>query len=469
MEPEPTAFVLLRQAARSSPIAWAGLIVAIGSAYLVARLVVWSSLHVAFRAWRRSASDSWVERARLAWPARRLGRISSMLVAAALTIALVRDGRQVDLLPPFAANLLVAGAAYVGGLQAQISWGRRINPAWALTPRPTRGVWVGSLAWIGALLVLAFTLVFLAPPSWDARAWALLAAGTMAVGLYFAWGWRRFLLWTGVLRPADDRLRAIATRAADRAGIKLRSVDQAALPILNAFAFVHDRSIAATDAMLAVLDDPELSAVCAHELAHVGEPGWVRAIRLAYGLLWGLYLSSLALIRPAVASLSAQGLLLIASFGLAGLLVVGELFRRLSHRMEVRADAQAGPAEESPGAYGRALARIYEMNLIPVVMGMKRSTHPELYDRLVAAGARPDYPRPAAPPRGPWWAGLIVLILGMIAGGFVVSDLVARRIPRAVLGREAAALWTTGAAGGGYEEAFASYVDVDDRGDEAAE
>jgi hypothetical protein len=36
---------------------------------------------------------------------------------------------------------------------------------------------------------------------------------------------------------------------------------------------------------------------------------------------------------------------------------------------------------------------LYEENLIPAVMAQRR-THPDLYDRLIAAGVQPDYPRP---------------------------------------------------------------------------
>jgi Zn-dependent protease with chaperone function len=469
MPMEPTSIALFRQALRNSPIAWAGLIVTLASVYVVTRLIAWSSIYVALRPWRRAAAASWVERARLAWPARRLGRIAPGLMILPMWIAVGRDGRQVDLLPAAATNFLVAAAACLGGMHAAIAWGRRLNPSWAITPRPERGAWVLSLSWIGPAFVFAFTLFSLSPTTWDARAWGLLAIGTIAVGTYIGRGWRRSLRWAGVLRPAGDRFREIATRAAGRAGIELRSIEQAALPMVNAFAFVLDRGVAVTDAALAVLDDDELDAVCTHELAHLGEPAWVRAIRLSFGYLMGLYLTLCCLIRPICGSLprTAAGLIVIG--GAVLVLLARVLVLRLAHRMEIRADAQAVTTDAVPGIYGRALAKIYEANLIPVVLGMKRHTHPELYDRLVAAGATPDYPRPAVPPRGPWRAGAAVLILGSVAGGFVLTDLVARRIPRAVLEPAAAASWTAG-AGGGTDEEFEAWTGLDfDRGDEEAE
>ena len=467
MEPDPINH--LRELASASPFAWAGLAAMLASAYLVARLIAWLGIYVALRPWRLSAVESWVERARLAWPARRLGRIAPLIIAFLLLIALKRDGRRVDLIPAIATNFLIVVAALIGGLQGAINWERRLNPAWAITPRPARGAWVFWLAMVGPLLVLGFALFALAPARWDARAWALLAVGTVAVGVYMGWGWRRLMRWNGILRPAGDRFREIATRSAEQTGIELRSIEQAALPMANAFAFVHDQGIGVTDSALAILDDAELGAVCAHELAHLGEPVWVRATRLSFGFFWGLLVASLGLFQPMVESLDPQAVLFIVSFGLAGLLVANGAFLRLAHRLEVRADAQARPAEEARGAYGRALAKIYEMNLVPVVMGAKRRTHPELYDRLVAAGVNPDYPRPAAPPRVPWWAGLLALILSSIVGGFVVSDLVARRFVRGVLAPESAALWTTGAVGGSYDE-FLILTDVNQNGgDEDAE
>jgi hypothetical protein len=40
---------------------------------------------------------------------------------------------------------------------------------------------------------------------------------------------------------------------------------------------------------------------------------------------------------------------------------------------------------------------MYEGNLVPAVLRGRRLTHPHLYDRLVAAGLAPAYPRPAPP------------------------------------------------------------------------
>jgi hypothetical protein len=71
------------------------------------------------------------------------------------------------------------------------------------------------------------------------------------------------------------------------------------------------------------------------------------------------------------------------------------LYRKLSRKLEIRADCIAKSNEPDSGAYAQALARLHEDNLAPAVMLKERMTHPNLYDRLLAAGVTPDFPRPA--------------------------------------------------------------------------
>jgi Zn-dependent protease with chaperone function len=408
--------------ARSDPWAWAGLVAIVASAYLVARLVTWLAMFAALWRWRRSAAAPWVERARLAWSARRLGGFAWLVIAFAVMFAV---GRRGDLIPVGVLHFLIAAACLFGGGQAALGWTRRLNPTWALTPRPARGAWAFFVAWLGPMACIGFILFALSPDEWETRSWVLLACGAAAVGGYMAWGWLRLMRWTGVIRPAGDRFRAIASGAAERAGIGLRSIEQAAIPMANAFAFVHDRGIGVTDAALAILDDDELSAVCAHEMAHLGEPGWVRMLRLSFGVLLGLYLSTLIVMLPASRSLSPSTVWLVLLGSPVAMIFAWILFLRLAHRMEIRADAMARRPETSAGTYARALEKIYEANLVPVVLGAKRTTHPELYDRLVAAGVTPEYYRPEAPPSGPRQAGMLMLFLGAVAAYFGVSWLVA--------------------------------------------
>ena len=56
--------------------------------------------------------------------------------------------------------------------------------------------------------------------------------------------------------------------------------------------------------------------------------------------------------------------------------------------------------EPAPGVYANALQKIYATNLAPMVVLKRNHSHPELYDRMVEAGAPPDYPRPLPPALG---------------------------------------------------------------------
>jgi hypothetical protein len=70
---------------------------------------------------------------------------------------------------------------------------------------------------------------------------------------------------------------------------------------------------------------------------------------------------------------------------------------RLVRRMERRADAVAHHHDPAPGTYARALERVYAFNVMPAVIGARGAAHPDLYDRMLAAGVTPDYPRPRRP------------------------------------------------------------------------
>jgi hypothetical protein len=93
-----------------------------------------------------------------------------------------------------------------------------------------------------------------------------------------------------------------------------------------------------------------------------------------------------------------------------GALLVARFGGGLARRLETRADAHAHHVESgAPGAargvYARALSRLGEVNLIPAV-GWAAGTHPHLYDRLLAAGQEPDFPRPPPPSRARMWIAL---------------------------------------------------------------
>ena len=109
------------------------------------------------------------------------------------------------------------------------------------------------------------------------------------------------------------------------------------------------------------------------------------------------------------------------AFGAAGIgaIALGSLLtlfgaRWYGRQLEERADRIAHTNEGEAGTYARALARLYEDNLIPAVLPRRRRTHPDLYDRLLAAGVQPDFPRPAAPASNAVHGVLLAVLLGVL-------------------------------------------------------
>jgi hypothetical protein len=58
---------------------------------------------------------------------------------------------------------------------------------------------------------------------------------------------------------------------------------------------------------------------------------------------------------------------------------------------------------------------LYEDGLLPAVNSKKRASHPHLYDRLIAAGVTPDFPRPSAPASIAWHGFIFTMALGGIS------------------------------------------------------
>jgi hypothetical protein len=84
--------------------------------------------------------------------------------------------------------------------------------------------------------------------------------------------------------------------------------------------------------------------------------------------------------------------------------------------MEKRADQIAADKQLQEGVYARALEKLYRENQIPAVNVNDRQTHPHLYDRMLAAGITPDYPRPAKPQRFTVMGWALLIIFGIFIG-----------------------------------------------------
>lgn len=332
---------------------------------------------------RRSGAH-WTERARAIHPSRH----ALAIVAYGAPFAAVWQaftGRGPLAAPTWLYAIVVAAAAYLGG----VVW--RVRLERALGRPVTFRAWIRSLGvrWcvFWPHLAVALVVALGMPPAWGLEAALLLAAGSVAVVMAAAGGGYRVARRLGLLPPASERVERIARAAADRLGVELRDVHEPDLPEANAYALSQRRVILFTRALDDALDDAGVEGICFHELAHLTEPRGARMLRLS-GLL---VLLPLMAWRPLVA---AGGIL-----AFLGALVVVLLFsswlRRRLRGLETRADEQATREQEHEGAYARALETLYRTNVVPA--SRAGPLHPDLYDRLVAAGVEPGYGKPEPP------------------------------------------------------------------------
>ncbi len=207
----------------------------------------------------------------------------------------------------------------------------------------------------------------------------------------------------------------------------------------NAFVFPSTGALAFTTGALEALNDRQLEAVCAHELGHLAEGDSGRRLRL----LLALSVTPLVLLKPVSATWSpmAGGALVVLIF------LVLTRGRRWILAREEDADAVAHEHDHDDSVYAAALEALYRHNLAPAVLGRGR-THPDLYDRLLAAGSEPDFPRPAPPKLWPGrvWAAAV---FGFVVVPFVTGAVFLRGVPYA-LGPAEAPLLAVLSVGGGH-------------------
>lgn len=206
--------------------------------------------------------------------------------------------------------------------------------------------------------------------------------------------------WVGLAKPAGERLDALVKSAAAQAGLTPRFVYELDLSRANAFALTTVRGLLVTRALLEQCDDDEVRAVLLHEFGHLKEPLRVRAFRqLTATALFALGPICVFIHEPLGMAIAAV---------LTMVMVIA--LRRVARRMEEHADEEA---HSETVVYARALERIYQSNLLPAVTGRRGGVHPDLFDRMTAAGLPPSFERPAPPPKRR--LALLVVTLGVVA------------------------------------------------------
>jgi len=209
----------------------------------------------------------------------------------------------------------------------------------------------------------------------------------------------------GTLNAAPDHLRIQAEKAARKLGVPFPRVYLVPIRFANAYAWPHLHSVAMTQAAAERLTPDEIEVVFAHEIGHISEPLHRRLARLGM-------LAMPQFVVVAIFFLMSQGYSLLVSLTAASVLLTlfGAQVGRHLTGAEENADSVARSVDGNRFVYASALEKLHRHNLIPAVTGQKIKGHPDLYDRLVAAGAEPEFPRPLAPVRG---RGETAVILAM--------------------------------------------------------
>lgn len=347
----------------------------------------------------------WSERARLLYPAATAARWNLWTIPAILTLTVALLWPNTSPLWLFAGIVSLLGA-YVGNSFMYHEVFERVSK-YELLRQTGIGLLVRFLNWI----VFISAAVWM-PSQFNLLAWTI--GGTVIVFwiLWAQFGW----LWAGrklgVYLPAPERLRKIVGDTSAKMNISYREVLLMRSPFCQAYAVFNGRKLLFTERLLEISSDEEIDAISAHELAHLTES---RAVRFSRYIKMLTYLPWM-FFSPLLHTFG-----IIAFFGLMMITVfVPRIYGSISRKLESRADAMAKATESDLGVYARALARIYEDNLTPAVTKKTHRTHPDLYDRLLATGMTPDFPRPAPPSAAAWHGTMLSWLAGILFGIFAI-------------------------------------------------
>ena len=362
-------------------------------------------VNVLSRPWRRAAGAHWTERARLAWVpgtavvwlAMTLPPVAALM--AGVGLAVFRPRNSFGMLTFWTPWL----SALLGVLTVRYRWLRELWGA-----RVTVRSWLASclvlvLLFLPHFLVLLALLILLPDtPTWQAT--ALIAAGFVALAFIAFGGGILLLRLLRVVKPAPPHVATMVEQLARDMQVRGRvRVYELEWAQVNAVAWITHRAVGFSRPLLEIMSADELRAIAAHEIAHLLEPAWVRIVRVLHMFA---YLGAAPLIKYGGTTGSFVGWLLIV------VLTLG--YQRFRRRMEVRADQLESQAVADANAYMRSMIKLHEANMLPAVMPGAQS-HPHLYDRLLAGGIQPDFPRPTAPSRTkPLLSALVATIATLV-------------------------------------------------------
>lgn len=320
---------------------------------------------------RRSAHAHWSERARLVHPYRgTAGAVASSLPAVlALAFHLAAH-------PGPVAIVAVALATSAGAVLGSFPLSRAIDPALGWDRWP-----VALQFWRHPMLIF-WGMAVAMPGTMGPAAWGLALLTIAWIGAVQLHPVRLGMRGARVV-PAPPALVAQAQALAREAQAPFRAIHVAREGLPNAFALPVSSELVLHERLLQELAPAELDAILRHEIDHLREPAWMTVGRIVAGN------AHLALLFTKPAAL-AWGHVGIGPLFLAWILVP-LAFNRLARRHEVLADVHGAGAD--PTAFANALLKLHQAALLPAVIE-SATTHPHLYDRLLACGITPDFPRP---------------------------------------------------------------------------
>jgi Zn-dependent protease with chaperone function len=214
---------------------------------------------------------------------------------------------------------------------------------------------------------------------------------------------------TGTLKRSSARLREVVAGCDRNNRPQVKNLWQARGIAANAYALPLSGTLVFYDRLLELLNDDEVAAICHHELEHLAESNWV---------ILGRYLGAFAILPMLLILPIFHRWEFLGVIGIFMLMMVwARLAKKLIYEMEIRADATASNRQAEEGVYARTLETLYRESQLPAVTLGKHSTHPHLYDRMLAAGITPEYPRPRTPRKftALGWLVLIGCFIGYAA------------------------------------------------------
>ena len=354
--------------------------------------------------WRRSLGKHWTERARLYHPVHAAAAVNFWAIPALLALTVLIFSADNVLLA-----LFVALASAVGAVIGAFPMSREVCPRIPLKDllrESARGFLFRFLFW----LVMVGAVVLM-PEDFNLMT---LAIGVLAVALILCWTYGGFIrVWclTGWLQPAPERLQTIVNATSARMGVPVRNTWLMRSHAAQAYAIPATRELMFAQRLLDIMPDDEVAAVCAHELGHLTEP---RSALLRRSLAFLMFVPWLFM-KPLLHWLGPLAFYV----ALFSTILVPRFTRKFSRKMEARADEMAKATENESGIYARALARLYEDRMVPAVMSKSKQTHPDLYERLLAAGVTPDYPRPQPSNSLAWHGKLVAGAVGLALAVYV--------------------------------------------------